>query len=424
MFNITIFCGVLDCPNKASYAKTYGKAEYCKKHGLELGYKPQGNICHCGKSRPNFGLEGGKAEYCSKCRKDGMVDLKHKKCEFKGCKTQPVYGYEGGKSQFCLGHKEDGMVNIHSKKCEFKGCKTEPCFGYIDGVVRFCRGHILDGMVDLRNKICSALGCRTRPVFGLEDGKPLVCKDHKLPNHRNVVHPKCSFEGCDTQPSYGFEGKREFCCFHKLKGMIDGVNKLCEFENCETRCVFGFADEEAKFCWLHKEDGMVDRKSRMCLSCSPYHRGNIKYDGYCTECFTENFPDDPRAKLVYKNFYELMVRDYLTVILPGIKFLHNQALFTRRDVCDYYRRVDLLCLYLNTYFIIEIDERQHKDRPSYYDSMRYYEIKSQLDNNKFIFIRFNPDNYISTDGIKMKTPIEERLSRLSQEVVTHYNLDN
>jgi hypothetical protein len=34
--------------------------------------------CHCGKAQPSFNLIGLKAEYCSKCKPDEIIDIKHK----------------------------------------------------------------------------------------------------------------------------------------------------------------------------------------------------------------------------------------------------------------------------------------------------------------------------------------------------------
>ncbi|GAQ89988.1 hypothetical virus protein [Klebsormidium nitens] len=37
--------------------------------------------CFCGKSQPQYGLKGGRATHCSKCRSDNMIDVKSQKCE-------------------------------------------------------------------------------------------------------------------------------------------------------------------------------------------------------------------------------------------------------------------------------------------------------------------------------------------------------
>ena len=37
--------------------------------------------CHCGKTQPIFNYQGLKAEYCSECKLDDMINLKNKKKE-------------------------------------------------------------------------------------------------------------------------------------------------------------------------------------------------------------------------------------------------------------------------------------------------------------------------------------------------------
>ena len=34
--------------------------------------------CHCGKSLPFYNLPGLKPEYCSECKTDEMIDIRHK----------------------------------------------------------------------------------------------------------------------------------------------------------------------------------------------------------------------------------------------------------------------------------------------------------------------------------------------------------
>eukprot|EP00122_Pirum_gemmata_P019279 Pgem_evm1s18058 len=55
--------------------------------------------CGC---RPSFNFEGlSKELYCSKCKKDGMVDVTNKKCKG-GCGTYPSFNFEElNKALYC-----------------------------------------------------------------------------------------------------------------------------------------------------------------------------------------------------------------------------------------------------------------------------------------------------------------------------------
>ena len=72
-------CEFQNCHQRASYGYKYGKPERCKKHKEDR--KPQYRICQCGKAQSNFNLPGEtKAICCNSCKKNGMVDVKHRIC--------------------------------------------------------------------------------------------------------------------------------------------------------------------------------------------------------------------------------------------------------------------------------------------------------------------------------------------------------
>ena len=73
--------------------------------------------CECGKSQPTFNLKGLKAEYCSECKTDDMINVKNKRCH---CgKTQPNFNLKGLKAEYCSECKTDEMIDVKSKrKCD------------------------------------------------------------------------------------------------------------------------------------------------------------------------------------------------------------------------------------------------------------------------------------------------------------------
>ena len=50
-------------------------------------------------------------------------------CNNPGCKTRPSYNVEGEtKALYCSKHKKEGMVDVINKICCEEGCKTQPNF--------------------------------------------------------------------------------------------------------------------------------------------------------------------------------------------------------------------------------------------------------------------------------------------------------
>ena len=68
-------------------------------------------ICLCIKeSSPKFGYVGESPICCSYCKKEGMIDLCHKKCR---CgKKYPTYSYEGNLPLCCIDCKEINMIDV------------------------------------------------------------------------------------------------------------------------------------------------------------------------------------------------------------------------------------------------------------------------------------------------------------------------
>ena len=51
-----------------------------------------------------------------------MIDVKSKKCNEPNCETRPVFNYKGNKDgKYCVAHKKEGMINVKDKKCNSCG---------------------------------------------------------------------------------------------------------------------------------------------------------------------------------------------------------------------------------------------------------------------------------------------------------------
>jgi hypothetical protein len=207
--------------------------------------------------------------------------------------------------------------------------------------------------------------------------------------------------------------------------MINIKAKMCECGKSQPW--FGFdGDKEAKYCSKCKKDGMIDIISlktlhgrckgtfelqALGLKCPFNQRGKPKYDYYCTICFQQNFPGDPRTKCIKKKTKELIVKEFLIEQFTETPFIHDKALWTGQADCTCRRRIDFRALYGNTLLCIEVDEEQHKYKNKEDDAIRYDDL-FMLHGGKFIFIRFNPDSYIDKHGQRQTTSIESRLFKL------------
>mmetsp|Transcript_7923 Transcript_7923/g.11999 ORF Transcript_7923/g.11999 Transcript_7923/m.11999 type:complete len:92 (+) Transcript_7923:107-382(+) len=56
-------------------------------------------------------------------------------CEKESCNALSTFGFPYEIRRFCGKHKLVGMIDLKSKRCEFKGCLIIPSFGY-EGFVR------------------------------------------------------------------------------------------------------------------------------------------------------------------------------------------------------------------------------------------------------------------------------------------------
>ena len=69
--------------------------------------------------------ENGCSSNCKcKCHKQ-----KNKTCQHEDCTTRPSFNKPGEKTGiFCSKHKKEGMVDITHKTCQHEGCTTRPTF--------------------------------------------------------------------------------------------------------------------------------------------------------------------------------------------------------------------------------------------------------------------------------------------------------
>jgi hypothetical protein len=345
------------------------------------------------------------------------------------CKKIPIFNLEGEtKGVYCNTHKKDGMIDVKHKRC--LDCKKRPNFN-LEGETKgiYCADHKKDGMIDVVNKRC--LDCKKLPSCNFEnETKPLYCADHKKDGMIDVVNKRCL--DCKKQPNYNYESQTKgvYCADHKKDGMIDVVSKRCR--DCKKLPTYNYEGQIKRlYCADHKKDGMVDVVSKRCKNKWCFTFVRHKNDGYCLHCYMNMFPDKPVARN-YKT-KEQSVVDYIKNNFPNVDWVADKRV---DDGCSK-RRPDLLLHMGNQILIIEVDENQHNDYNCSCENKRIMELSHDVGHIPIVFIRFNPDMYykqktkvsscwgLNGNGIlviKKKDEWTERLSRLSD--VVKYWLEN
>lgn len=361
-----------------------------------------------------------KLKYCSRHKKDDMIDFKHPKCL--KCNKIPTYNTIGEIiALYCFDHKTDNMIDIIHKKC--LECNKRPTFN-IEGTTTalYCFEHKKNDMIDVANKKC--LECNKRPNFNIKGQiTGLYCFDHKKEDMINVLNKQCL--ECDTQPTFNFEGQITalYCVKHKKNNMINIKDKKCL--ECNKIPIYNIKGQTiGLYCVNHKKNNMIDVKSKKCLECDKQPSFNIKgqtnalycsnhkkdnmidvinkkcelcklirvnpkYKNHCARCHFYLNPNDPRI-INYKTKE--------TAITSKLKELYSDIVLDSRinGGCSR-RRPDALLDLLTHIIIIEVDENEHKSYDDSCNNRRIMELSQDLNHRSIVFIRVNPDSYKIND---------------------------
>ena len=361
-----------------------------------------------------FNLPGEKQGlYCVTHKEANMINVINKKCKYENCLKSPNYNYIQEKTPlYCVKHKLENMVNITSKTCIFNCCRIQPHYNYKDEKKPlYCVKHKLENMIDIKNKVCIFEDCKIQPHYNYENEKiPLYCLEHKLDKMIDIKHKTCIFIGCKIRPNYNYENEKIplYCKTHKLENMIDIRNKICIYDGCIIRSTYNYKNEKIPlYCVKHKLENMIDILHKTCKSedCNTLI-SNPKYQGFCLQCFMDNFPDEPitRNHKIKENFATDFIKQEFKEYNPFFdKIIQGGSSRRRPDIF-----MDLPTISL----IGEIDEYKHDDK-SYNDederTMEIHkdlcdrQITKKLDIKPTVIIRFNPDKYKDENGKIIKS---------------------
>jgi hypothetical protein len=171
-----------------------------------------------------------------------------------------------------------------------------------------------------------------------------------------------------------------------------GGSAICEhnkFKSQRKEC------RGSQICIHNKQKSQCKQCGGSALCKSPHcdTRATNKYKGYCLNCFIHLFPDEPNTKN-YKT-KEKATADFILEQFPIDKYtwITDKKI---QDGCSR-KRPDLFLDLGYQVIIVEIDENQHQDYDCSCENKRLMLLSQDVGHRPIVFIRFNPDDYLSKD---------------------------
>uniref|UniRef100_A0A6C0IAT0 Uncharacterized protein n=1 Tax=viral metagenome TaxID=1070528 RepID=A0A6C0IAT0_9ZZZZ len=166
---------------------------------------------------------------------------------------------------------------------------------------------------------------------------------------------------------------------------------ICEHDKRRSRC----KDCEGGSICEHKKErnycyqcnGKYICKTEGCITIA-----NRKYEGYCLRCCIHLHPNIPISKN-YKT-KERTIVDLIIKKFNNYSWISDKII---KDGCSK-RRPDLLLDLGEQVIVVEIDENQHQDYDCSCENKRLMEISQDINHRPLVFIRFNPDEYMTKNN--------------------------
>jgi len=405
-------CEYTDCRVSACFnVSGEQKGKFCKNHKLDGMINVVDKLCEkCNIKRAMCNYRGKTGGiYCAEHKLENMVNVKSKRCGYKGkeiCYTAPIYNFDGQKTgKYCIQHMQDGMVNVTTPKCENTDCKCIAQFNFSgNSFGKYCSQHKENGMVDVKHKRCEYENCQYIPSYKFKhESSCRFCAKHKLDGMINGKHTMCNEENCNKSAGFNYIGQTIllYCGEHKKENMVDLKHQSCIESGCDKRPIYNYeGHKKGIYCVIHKKDEMIYVFAKQCVSTwcnNTIYEYNKKYDNYCMHCYIHLFPDKPvtrNYKTKEKNIVDTIMQSFANVSWIADKRV--------QDGCSR-RRPDLFLDLGYQIIIIEIDENQHTEYDCSCENKRLMEISQDVGHRPIVFIRFNPDQYIDKNGIKIKS---------------------
>ena len=299
---------------------------------------------------------------CKMCKGSQICDHNRQKSICKLCKGSQICEHNNIR-QYCIICKGVSICEHNKRRSRCVECKG---------------GSICD-----HNRIKSrCIVCKGNSICEHNTRKEIciTCKGSQICEH-NIRKSRCrTCEGSQI-------------CEHKKEKSIcvecHGKN-ICEHNRIKYQCKECFGGricEHAKRKSHCKQCG----GSSLCKSDWCEITANPKYDGYCLNCFIHLFPDKPNSQN-YKT-KEKAVTDFILKEFPLEKYtwVVDKKI---QDGCSR-KRPDLLLDLGYQIIIIEVDENQHESYDCSCENKRLMELSQDVGHRSIVFIRFNPDDYIT-----------------------------
>ena len=230
------------------------------------------------------------------------------------------------------------------------------------------------------------------------------CKGESICEHKNLRTQCKECKGTSICEHDILKSRCKVClgghiCIHKKERnlcIVCGGNSICIHNIKKTIC-------------LDCKGGSIcehNKKRNLCLICNikntckecnnVFVKNKTIYYPFCQACFCNKYPDHEKSTL-YK-IKERYLRDELRMRFPNndINMLFDKKI---QDGCSL-RKPDVLIDCLTHCIIIECDENQHSSYKC--EERRINELYLDLGDRPLIMIRFNPDNYIDKNNIKIE----------------------
>lgn len=434
------------------------KGEYCKKHikpGMVNVMSKKCTVTGCN-TYPVFGYKGKPATHCGPHRLPDMENRTAKKCE--ECNKQPAFNYPPAKKGIrCVKHKLPGMENVISPRCTTEGCRTQPTHaapGEFKPVK--CGAHATATMGNIRMNKCIELICNTTASFNLpERSPPIYCAEHRHPGMINIKDKMCTV--CCTayakwgitsrthcglcataemtlqsgrrcvscgrrDPTYNIEGlKPQYCVDCKTPEMTNMKNVRCP---CGKLAKCGPLYATAVRCVSCKQPGDYKKRQPICCAenCDKLAELAIVGYNYPTSCEDHMAANVQYANLRESNCQKCGSRGLLNAVTQlcdtclgvvkniehakekriGDVLAANEIPISYRDIvidrtCNL-KRPDYVIIHNHIAIIVEVDENQHFSYPRECEQERMVGIQNALGMEHVVFLRYNPDNYVTSTG--------------------------
>ena len=195
----------------------------------------------------------------------------------------------------------------------------------------------------------------------------------------------------------------------KVKSVKIVVKKIPNFGIKGTKTVICCGDCNTKY---HNSE-YIDVKNKKCKTDGCDIRMQKKYLGYCFNCFVHVYPDHKISRQ-YKT-KEKRVIEYIKLKFSDYELVFDKAIGSSKKRPDCYFRFG------NYIIIVEIDENQH--RAYNCDDDRSIQLLQDAGMN-LLFIRFNPDGYIDSDGVKHPSCFRNTINGVKLDTKMEKEWDN